>query len=419
MVRACVSGGCGLVCQSLWGDCDNTLTNGCEYDLSYSRTDCGACGFQCGNANATATCAAGVCQLTCLTGYADCDGDPRNGCEADLVSQQHCGACGVSCASDAGAQCVSSGSCRLTGGEIRGAWNGFNGLVADNTALYWVNPASDPAVNAVRRVNKTGDNLMTLYTANDFPPVLGNTRLRPGIAVDQTRVFMNPDLYSAIFFLAAKGTHQTVTQIGTTATTQGTNPNGLYVDVTDGGMATRVWWVGATNQSGTWSAVISSGMVTHHDSTPNDIVASTRSDTELFFAYGSAQGWRIAHRLLDGSGAATVSGPKTYQPHAMAWGGGTLYVFGSDGQFHAIDSFGNDTVVGTCALASPTSGLAVWGTTLYLANVDLWRLRLVSGSMPACEKFVAREASEFLNAVVVDANNVYFASQPSVYRKPH
>lgn len=34
---------------------------------------------------------------SCAEGRADCDGDPKNGCEADLSSSTACGACGVSC----------------------------------------------------------------------------------------------------------------------------------------------------------------------------------------------------------------------------------------------------------------------------------------------------------------------------------
>ncbi len=37
----------------------------------------------------------------CPYGFADCDGDPANGCEADIeTSNDHCGACGAACAPD-------------------------------------------------------------------------------------------------------------------------------------------------------------------------------------------------------------------------------------------------------------------------------------------------------------------------------
>jgi hypothetical protein len=49
-------------------------------------------------ANATVTCREGTCGFACKTGYADCDNDPRNGCEVDLTSDPlHCGACSSAC----------------------------------------------------------------------------------------------------------------------------------------------------------------------------------------------------------------------------------------------------------------------------------------------------------------------------------
>ena len=45
--------------------------------------------------------------LACPPGRADCDGDPNNGCEADLESSAHCGTCDRAC----GAGACKSGSC--------------------------------------------------------------------------------------------------------------------------------------------------------------------------------------------------------------------------------------------------------------------------------------------------------------------
>jgi hypothetical protein len=39
----------------------------------------------------------GRCQLRCAPGFADCDGNPSNGCEANLSSNEHCGFCGNNC----------------------------------------------------------------------------------------------------------------------------------------------------------------------------------------------------------------------------------------------------------------------------------------------------------------------------------
>jgi len=90
-------------------------------DLSTSNSDCGACGHacvtplsqvncitihgspSCQTAWGTATCVASSCILvSCEPGYADCNQDPEDGCEADLrigMFNMNCGACGVSCSS--------------------------------------------------------------------------------------------------------------------------------------------------------------------------------------------------------------------------------------------------------------------------------------------------------------------------------
>jgi len=46
----------------------------------------------------TAVCKSGACAPgACASGHADCDLDPKNGCEADLTKPTSCGACGVVC----------------------------------------------------------------------------------------------------------------------------------------------------------------------------------------------------------------------------------------------------------------------------------------------------------------------------------
>ena len=83
-------------CASGYGDCDGSYTNGCEADLTGDVRHCGACDNACVvPSHAATTCNGGVCGMgACESGWADCDHDPTNGCEAHPVDDvNHCGGC--------------------------------------------------------------------------------------------------------------------------------------------------------------------------------------------------------------------------------------------------------------------------------------------------------------------------------------
>jgi hypothetical protein len=94
-------------CNPNFDNCDNNSSNGCETDKRQSNEHCGMCGRRCVVDNGEPDCAFGVCAiLSCNTGFADCDEDARNGCEADLRNDEAtCGDCNTTCA--AGQNCVS------------------------------------------------------------------------------------------------------------------------------------------------------------------------------------------------------------------------------------------------------------------------------------------------------------------------
>jgi hypothetical protein len=113
----CVAGQCSVKCTDGYGDCDHKAANGCEANLVGDVKNCGACGNACaGGANSPPSCGAGKCSADCAKGFADCDGNPATGCESNLsVDAGNCGQCGISCAALANtsaAECR-SGACAI------------------------------------------------------------------------------------------------------------------------------------------------------------------------------------------------------------------------------------------------------------------------------------------------------------------
>ncbi|MBP6830395.1 MAG: hypothetical protein KA978_06400, partial [Deltaproteobacteria bacterium] len=118
-VAGCNASACTLAsCRDGFGNCDNVATNGCETTTSTDAMNCGVCGNRCSFANAAATCAAGRCMRgACNAGFADCDGNPANGCEVNTAMGDisNCGACGTRCSAPTGASPVcTAGVCRIS-----------------------------------------------------------------------------------------------------------------------------------------------------------------------------------------------------------------------------------------------------------------------------------------------------------------
>ncbi len=111
---SCGSGTCSYVCETGFADCDGDASNGCEADTRTSTAACGACGTRCDPPNATAACVASRCEVAaCATGFGNCDGNATNGCETDTrATVAHCGTCGTVCpgAANAVAACA-AGAC--------------------------------------------------------------------------------------------------------------------------------------------------------------------------------------------------------------------------------------------------------------------------------------------------------------------
>ncbi len=100
---ACRQGECTLTgCEAGFGNCDRDSENGCEARFSSDPANCGGCGNECEFPNAGGVCEVGQCLMgDCADGFGDCNGDPEDGCERELASDDaHCGACDNACASD-------------------------------------------------------------------------------------------------------------------------------------------------------------------------------------------------------------------------------------------------------------------------------------------------------------------------------
>ncbi|WP_170319777.1 serine/threonine-protein kinase [Polyangium spumosum] len=101
------------MCDPRNGNCDGSLLNGCEADLTHAES-CGACGVRCINDHGSTSCVGGSCAPLCAAGFADCDGEPSNGCEADLGAPASCGKCGNACTNEHGGVACVAGQCAST-----------------------------------------------------------------------------------------------------------------------------------------------------------------------------------------------------------------------------------------------------------------------------------------------------------------
>ncbi len=129
---ACNDGNCGGNCFAGFADCDGNPLNGCEVDTATDSADCGACDNVCPSGpNSTPVCVQGECGINCEAGYADCDGNPLNGCETGITSDPNdCGACGNVCPSGQ----HSTPACQQGSCAIGSCFPGFadcDGLPAD------------------------------------------------------------------------------------------------------------------------------------------------------------------------------------------------------------------------------------------------------------------------------------------------
>jgi hypothetical protein len=113
----CSGGACTAPsCDSNWGNCDGDNKDGCETDLRITTDHCGTCATACTTppGNGTTRCLGSMCTPTCVPNRSkDCDGDPVNGCETNIATDvNNCGDCHVVCDTSGGSTSCVGGVCK-------------------------------------------------------------------------------------------------------------------------------------------------------------------------------------------------------------------------------------------------------------------------------------------------------------------
>ncbi|HEX3769971.1 MAG TPA: hypothetical protein VHV30_03865 [Polyangiaceae bacterium] len=123
---SCANGVCVPVCASGFADCDGDLSNGCEANLDADPLHCGTCPTVCTADSGSPICNSGVCgSSTCAAGTGDCDKNPGNGCETNLdTSTANCRFCGNACTNANGSTSCSAGVCQPVCGSGFGDCDG-------------------------------------------------------------------------------------------------------------------------------------------------------------------------------------------------------------------------------------------------------------------------------------------------------
>jgi hypothetical protein len=128
------AGTCGFTCHPGFGDCDGNPINGCEADLRIDGSNCGACNSTC---SASQSCSNSAC--VCSPGFANCDGNPINGCETDLrTDMNNCGACNASCVvvdnADGSSSTCSNSTCSVQ--CIDSSFGNCDGIVSNGCEVF-------------------------------------------------------------------------------------------------------------------------------------------------------------------------------------------------------------------------------------------------------------------------------------------
>ncbi len=115
----CAARRCSFVCSGDYADCNADPRDGCEVHVVDSVSHCGRCDVYCSTPvpHTIPGCVNSQCRTNCSPGFGDCNHDlVTDGCEADLsTSMAHCGACGVPCVAPTNGSAMCTGlTCHVT-----------------------------------------------------------------------------------------------------------------------------------------------------------------------------------------------------------------------------------------------------------------------------------------------------------------
>lgn len=156
--------GGSAACRVGYADCNGDPADGCEVDLTEDPANCGACHHGCATNNATAVaCNAGRCAPTCSAGYADCNAEAAtpsdDGCETNLDAATTCGGCDHDC---------QGGTCNKQQCQPVTLASGLtqpSGLAVDGKYVHWSDRMG--STPRVMRATLSGGN--PTLVANDLP----------------------------------------------------------------------------------------------------------------------------------------------------------------------------------------------------------------------------------------------------------
>ncbi len=211
----CAAGQCGPpACDPGWGDCDGNPANGCEANLHVDPMNCTACGTTCALKNAINACADGCYVAACMFGFDDCNGDASDGCELSVLSDpNNCGGCGQSCTKvpHATAACT-NGNCVL--GKCDAGYANCDGIAANGCEVNLLSDANNCSACGMAcpmNLPNCGNGTCTL-----MPVLVGSYMVDQGPAWGG-----NPPCYTcqeacAMLFGGVAGSYSCSTQMGMT-----------------------------------------------------------------------------------------------------------------------------------------------------------------------------------------------------------